>query len=172
MKSISDTVTDATVLLSLGSNLGNRIENIQNAIELLSAECTIEKQNISSYYETEPFGNAEQDWFINIALLVKTKLSPTNLLYFCKSIELALGRRPAPTWTARVIDIDILLFDNLIINTPFLQIPHKYMTERKFVLVPCAEIAGDIIHPITNKKISELNLNCKDKCVVQKFFTV
>ena len=158
----------AKVLFSIGSNLGDRIENILEAIELLSIECTVAKQNISSFYETEPFGNPAQNWFINIALLAETELSPPNLLFFCKSIEFALGRRAAPVWTERLLDIDILLFDDLVIATSFLQIPHKYMCERKFVLEPCAEIAGDIIHPLANKKISELNLHCNDECVVRR----
>ena len=158
----------STVLFSIGSNLGNRIENILKAIKLLSIECSTDKNNISSYYETEPFGNSNQDWFINIALLAETELSPTNLLFFCKTIEFILGRKSAPIWSERIIDIDILLFDDLILDTPFLQIPHKHMLDRKFVLMPCAEIAGCIIHPIANKKISDLNLHCEDKCVVRK----
>ena len=164
----------STVLFSLGSNMGNRTENILKAIEFLSFECEIEEQNISSFYETEPFycekfpiEKSEQNWFLNIALIAKTELSPTNLLFYCKTIEFVLGRKSAVVWSERPIDIDILLFDDLILDTQFLQIPHKFMLDRKFVLLPCSEIAGDFIHPIANKKISELYLQCNDKCVVK-----
>lgn len=160
------------ILLSIGSNLGNRIENIKKSIEQLSIVCAIEEKNISDYYESEPFGNPNQNWFINIALLAETDVTVFNLLYLCKSIEFALGREKAAKWTERIIDIDILLYDDLVVDLPNLTIPHKYMCERKFVLEPCSEIAGDLVHPIANKQISELNAICTDLCIVRKVGTI
>ena len=156
------------VLFSLGSNVGDRINNINVAVELLSEVCFIEKKNISSFYETEPFGNKEQNYFINIALIAKTDLSPENLLFICKTIEFELGRKQAPHWTERPIDIDILLFDNIILDIEKLIIPHKFLHLRKFVLVPATEIAANFVHPILNKNIAQLNDLCQDTSNVTK----
>jgi 2-amino-4-hydroxy-6-hydroxymethyldihydropteridine diphosphokinase len=156
------------VLLSLGSNVGDRIDNINAAVELLSEVCFIEKKNVSSFYETEPFGNRNQNYFINIAVIAETDLSPENLLFICKTIEFELGRKHAPLWAERPIDIDVLLFNNIILNIEKFTIPHKFLHLRKFVLVPATEIARNFIHPILNKSIAQLNDLCQDTSNVIK----
>jgi 2-amino-4-hydroxy-6-hydroxymethyldihydropteridine diphosphokinase len=162
----SITVANSKVLFSIGSNVGDKINNIITAVNLLSTVCEIEKKNISSFYETEPYGYQNQDWFMNIALVGTTDLPPESLLFICKSIEFLLGRKKQKRWSERVIDIDILLYDDLIVDAVRLKIPHPHMHKRRFVLVPAAEIGSDIIHPKNGKNISELLDECVD------FFTV
>ena len=150
------------ILLSLGSNIGNRFENINNAIKLISEICKVQK--ISSFYETEPFGNVNQPWFINIVAIIETDLSAEILLFLFKTIEFEIGRRKTEMWTERIIDIDILLYDDILRELENLTIPHKFLHQRKFVLIPAFEIAEDFVHPLFNKSIRELNEECKDNC--------
>ena len=153
------------IILSIGSNLGDRKQNIENAISLLSDNCTIHK--CSQIYETEPYGNINQNWFLNIVLIVDTLLTPENFLLTCKTIEFKLGRKDAPRWSERIIDIDILMYDTLILDTEQLTIPHKYLHLRNFVLIPFNDIAPDTIHPILNKTISQLLIECPDNSIVK-----
>lgn len=133
------------IFLGLGSNIGEREENILAALRALRSHEAIEVKIVSSLYETEPFGVKEQPDFLNAVAGIATNLSPQQLLTECLQIEKVLGRIRDKRWAPRVIDIDLLLYHNEIIESENLTIPHKFLTERKFVLVPLAEIAGEEI---------------------------
>ncbi len=148
--------------LGLGSNIGNRIGYIRRSLVALSRLPKTKVTKVSSLYETEPYGKKEQPWFINIVVEVSTELSPLELFKKCKSIENKLGRQKREKWAEREIDIDILLYDEIIFSTPELQIPHPDMHNRRFVLIPLSEIAPNIIHPVFKKSVSELLIECKD----------
>jgi 2-amino-4-hydroxy-6-hydroxymethyldihydropteridine diphosphokinase len=141
--------------IGIGSNLGDREENCERAIKLLEAGNIIVKKR-SSMIESEPWGMEDQPKFINMAVEIETDLEPEQLLSLLKRIEFEIGRRPAERWGAREIDLDILLYDDLIIKTPELEIPHLHIAERGFVLKPLAEIAPDKIHPVLKKSIKDL----------------
>jgi 2-amino-4-hydroxy-6-hydroxymethyldihydropteridine diphosphokinase len=143
-----------TVYLSLGSNLGDRKKNIASALEMLGQEAWILK--VSSLYETEPVGYKEQPWFLNCACSIETGLTPQALLELAKTIEKKLGRKPTLHFGPRIIDIDILFYDDLILDSPDLVIPHPRLTERAFVLVPLKEIAPNLVHPLLDLTIEEL----------------
>jgi len=144
----------ATVYLCFGSNLGERRKNLTRALTLLSKKVKLEK--ISSIYETEPVGYKEQPLFLNLVCQISTNLSPEKLLHLAKTIENKMGRVPSFPNSPRPIDIDILFYDDQIINTQDLVIPHPRITERAFVLVPLAEIAPIFVHPQLSKSIAEL----------------
>lgn len=149
----------ALVYLSLGSNIGDRVAYIQQAVKLLQSENKITLVRSSTLYETEPWGNKNQAWFVNAVIEAKTQLSPQDLLNHCQQVECELGRvrEGVPKWGERTIDIDILFYDNLIINTPELTIPHKHLHERAFTLVPLLELVPTLKHPVSGKTISELH---------------
>ncbi len=136
-----------TAYLGLGSNLGDREGHLQRAVAILDTIEGIEVERISSWYETAPVGKTSQGWFLNGVARIKTSMSPRELLLTVLAVEQRLGRVRRERWGPRNIDIDILLYDNLTINEPDLQIPHPRMQERAFVLVPLAEIAPDLILP-------------------------
>lgn len=142
--------------LSLGSNVGDREEYIEQAVFLLDKNPNIEVAKRSANYETEPEGKADQPMFINAAVEVRTKLSPYKLLDVCQEIETALGREREVEWGPRTIDIDILLYGDEIISDDKLQVPHPLMHERLFVLKPLKEIASHVVHPILEKGIEAL----------------
>ena len=145
----------AIVYIGLGSNLGDRNKNCLRAIELLKQNgLTVTKQ--SSVYETEPWGIAEQPAFLNMALKAETGLAPEELLALLKKIEKDMGRQETVRWGPRIVDLDILLYDEIILNTDALTIPHPLMHEREFVLGPLAELAEGLIHPVLKKKIGDL----------------
>ena len=145
----------STVFIGIGSNLGNREENCRNAIKLL-IESGIKVTKLSSKFETEPWGVVDQPKFINMTIKAETDKEPSDLLRVLKNIETELGRRTEIRWGPRVIDLDILLYDDQIISTADLEIPHPEMRDRDFVLKPLAEIAPDIRHPVFRKSIKEL----------------
>ena len=147
------------VFLSLGSNMGDRAANISQAVSLLSISDKVKIIKTSAFYETEPWGNKNQGWFVNAALALDTDLSPEDLLKYCQDIELKMGRirRENERWGQRAIDIDILMYDDKIISIgTALNIPHPLMHLRAFVLVPMLEVKSDLVHPVFNKTISEL----------------
>ena len=153
------------VYLSLGSNLGDRQENLDRALEFLSQRLRVGK--ISSIYDTEPVGDSDQPRFLNLVCQAYTRLEPTALLALLKGIENKLGRT-GKSGSPRPIDIDILLYGDQIIETPEPTIPHPKMTERAFVLVPLDEIAPDEVHPVSGKKIKELLRDATEKQGVLK----
>ena len=147
-------MTWVKVYLGLGSNLGDRVGNLASAVERLSQKITIKK--LSSVYETEPVYYKEQPLYLNAVLSAVTKLDPFELLRFVKSIESTLGRQPSFRNAPRTIDIDILFYGDQVAETAELIIPHPRIAERAFVLVPLAEIAPRLVHPLLQKKVSEL----------------
>lgn len=153
--------------LSLGSNLGNRKNNLERAIELLS-KAGLHIVSTSSVYETEPVGIGTESWFYNQVLEVETGLVPEELLLQVKRIEKQMGRVYIESLSSRPIDIDILLAGEETMNTESLQIPHSRITERNFVLYPLAEIAPEVIHPILNEKILDLLEKSEDRFIVKK----
>jgi GTP cyclohydrolase-4 len=143
------------VYLGLGSNMGEKQENLLRAMDYISQRLRIEKK--SSVYDTEPVGNVNQSRFLNMVCRVSTSLAPNMLLTVLKAIESKMGRLPNnPPNSPRPIDIDILLYGDQIVDTPELKIPHPQLAERAFVLVPLAEIAPDLIHPVNKQSIKDL----------------
>jgi 2-amino-4-hydroxy-6-hydroxymethyldihydropteridine diphosphokinase len=145
---------EKVVYLSLGSNLGDRAANLRTAIKELQE--IGEVVAVSSFYETEPMEVADQPWFLNCAVALKTKLMPRQFLTRMLKIERDMGRRRVRPKGPRTIDIDILLFGDSIVHTPQLDVPHPAMHQRRFVLQPLAEIAPDTRHPVFKRKIGEL----------------
>jgi len=157
-----------TAHLLLGSNLGNRDQLIVDAIQLIT-ERVGEVMQTSAIYETAAWGKTEQPSFLNVALAVKTLLSPLHLLETVLQIEVDLGRIRYEKWGSRLIDIDILLYGAEIISVEDrLQIPHPQLQHRKFALLPLSDIAPDVIHPILRQRISELLVNLEDELEVLK----
>jgi len=140
--------------LSLGSNLGDRDRYLREAIRRLRSLGRVPA--ISSLYETQPVDLTAQPWFLNCALALETAASPAQLMGQLLAIESAMGRQRIQKKGPRTIDLDILFFGDLVVNTPALKIPHPAMQERRFVLAPLAEIAPLAIHPLLNKTIQEL----------------
>ena len=148
------------VYISIGSNIGDREENCRKAIKLLK-ENGIALKRESSLYETEPWGVKNQPKFINMAIEVETDKEPEELLRVLKEIEKEIGRKESVKWGPRVIDLDIIFYNDLILKTENLEIPHPLLQERDFVLKPLSEIAPDKKHPVTGKTVKEMLENPK-----------
>ena len=156
------------VYLGLGTNLGDRKRNLREAIEQIG-EHIGKVLNSSSVYETAPWGFDAENDFLNMAAEVETGLSPTDLLKKIFEIESKLGReRTQDRYSSRIIDIDILFYDDLIVDQKGLKIPHRLIHERRFVLVPLCEIAPDLIHPMLKKSIRVLLEECRDRTKIVK----
>jgi 2-amino-4-hydroxy-6-hydroxymethyldihydropteridine diphosphokinase len=156
------------VYLGLGTNLGDRKKNLRDAVEQI-AEHIGRVLKTSSVYETAPWGFDAENDFLNMVAEVDTLLSPSELLNKIFEIESKLGReRTQDRYSSRVIDIDIILYDDLIVDQKGLKIPHRLMHERRFVLAPLCEIAPDLIHPMLKKSMSVLVEECRDRTKINK----
>ena len=154
-----------TVYLALGSNLGNRAANLKEAIASLPPQMEVKAR--SKVYETPPWGHTEQENFYNQVLRANTYLAPELLLKHLKRLEVALGRKPSFQNGPRLIDMDILFYDDLVLNTPALTIPHPHVHERGFVLLPMMDIAPDYVHPVKQRSVRELLAGCDLHGIVQ-----
>lgn len=156
---------DHIVYLALGSNLGNRLSNLKNAVSNLPPQMEVKKKSL--VYETPPWGHTDQPHFLNQVVMVHTYMEPEDLLGHIKRLETVLGREPTFENGPRVIDIDILFYDDVIIDSPPLVIPHPRLHQRGFVLVPLNEIDPEFVHPILGKSISDLLLNVERLNIVE-----
>jgi 2-amino-4-hydroxy-6-hydroxymethyldihydropteridine diphosphokinase len=156
------------VFIGIGSNEGSRIDSIKSAITLINdfADCTIEK--VSSLYETLPFGEVKQDNFLNAVIKISTIFNPKELFSELKKIEQKLGRIVREKWGPREIDLDILLFNDLIFSDEIITLPHKGIIYRDFVLIPLIEIEPELIHPVFNKKMTEFVPGLKVKNIINQ----
>ncbi len=154
--------------LSLGSNLGDRVAHLEFGVAGLEKD-GVRCLRASSLYETEPVGYRGQPWFLNQVLMVETLCTPGELLQECLKIERARGRKRSIRNGPRTLDIDILLYDDLVLKEPGLVIPHPRMTERRFVLEPLAEIAPEVYHPVLVKTIRFLLVSCSDPSSVHLY---
>ena len=158
-----------TAYLGLGSNKGERINFIQKALTEIEKIKDTALMSVSSVYETEPWGNKDQDDYLNSAAKISTELNAEDLLKELKDIEVRLGRKDNKRWSEREIDIDLLFYGNEIISKENMNVPHQQIENRKFVLIPLNEIAPDFIHPVLKKNISGLLNETKDELVVRKY---
>ena len=145
-----------SIYIALGTNLGDRLDNLRAAIRAMSPEIILLAE--SRVYETPPWGYEDQPAFLNMVVKAETGLGPEPLLKYLKQIEVKLGREQNFRWGPRLIDLDILFYDDVVIESPPLIIPHPRLHERAFVLVPLADVASDFIHPVFQKKIEDLLL--------------
>jgi 2-amino-4-hydroxy-6-hydroxymethyldihydropteridine diphosphokinase len=153
--------------LLTGGNMGNRMENLLIAAAMVEEQCgSILKK--SSIYETKAWGYENQPHFLNQVILIATQLSPVLLLEKILAIEQFMGRKRETKYGPRLIDIDILLYDDEKIEAPGLSIPHPAMLQRRFVLTPLCEVASDLVHPVRKKTMQELLKDCLDELPVHK----
>lgn len=148
--------------LLLGANLGDRVATLRRAVELIALRIGLVRQQ-SQLYETAPWGVTDQPTFLNQVLAVETDLEPEAVLIQTQAIEQELGRIRLEKWGARIIDVDILYYDQRIVQTNTLTIPHPFLQLRRFTLVPLAELALDFVHPILEKTTLDLLTDCPDK---------
>ena len=147
----------APVFIGIGSNEGDRLEQVSKAIQLLGAVHGVRVTQMATIIETEPVGGPPQGPYLNTVVELETALRPAELLKTLQGIERQLGRTPSSQrWAPRPIDLDILLYDDRVIHDPHLSIPHSRMHERRFVLEPLAQLAPDIVHPVLRQSIREL----------------
>lgn len=152
----------ARVFLGVGTNEGDRLDNISRAAQALAASGAVRLIQMATITETEPVGGPDQPNFLNTVVEVETAVSPHALLQQLQRLERSLGRVPSPQrWGPRVIDLDILLYDDRSINEPHLAIPHPQMHLRRFVLEPLAQLAPDLMHPVLKRTIKELLEACE-----------
>jgi 2-amino-4-hydroxy-6-hydroxymethyldihydropteridine diphosphokinase len=159
------------VLIGVGSNIGLATQNCKKAIALINKSESVNVTAQSSLYESQPVGKTNQAWFVNATIEVYTKLGPEELLQYLIKIEQEFGRIRKEKWGARIIDLDILDFEGLIMDSKTLTLPHPEMTKRRFVLEPLSEIAGETIHPLEKKMISDLLKELPKTPLVKKITT-
>ena len=158
------------VFLSFGSNMGDRVGNIRKALEQLPG-VGVEIRRVSSFYRTEPVDFRPQAWFVNCVAEAETRHMPMQLLKAVKLVERALGRRPSVAKRPRPIDIDILLYESVIVRSAVLNIPHQRMAERRFVLLPLRELAGSLRHPVSKRTVYEMLAKAGDTNQVVRLTT-
>ncbi|RIV27338.1 2-amino-4-hydroxy-6-hydroxymethyldihydropteridine diphosphokinase [Fibrisoma montanum] len=158
----------AVTYLLLGANLGDRVATLRRAVDLIAERVgTVVRQ--SAVYETAPWGVTDQPTFLNQVIAVQTDLSPEETLTRTQAIEQAMGRVRHEKWGARLIDIDILYYDQLVLHTDTLTVPHPYLHQRRFTLVPLAEIAPEFVHPVLLKTTTELTDGLDDNSQVSRY---
>ncbi len=151
------------VALSLGSNLGDRFETLETARTRLESLPDTKLSVFSSYYETEPVGGPEQGMFLNATALLETSIKPEPLLKMLQDIENAAGRKRLVHWGPRTLDIDMLIYGDVRMESDTLTLPHPHMNQRRFVLVPLVEIAPNLVHPSSGLTARELLAKCMDQ---------
>lgn len=156
------------VFVALGSNIGDRLGFIQKTINALGRAPGLEVRSVSSVYETEPVGKKDQPQFLNAAVELNSLKSPEDVLVILKQIERAVGRTPSERWGPREIDLDLIYVEDLVIDGPELKLPHPEVANRRFVLMPLAEIAPEFVDPLRNRSVRELLLSCPDPNSVSK----
>jgi 2-amino-4-hydroxy-6-hydroxymethyldihydropteridine diphosphokinase len=161
-------MAEKIVYLSLGSNVGDREENLRTAIAALE-DAGVRVTRVSSFYETEPVDFLEQAWFLNCAVEGETEVPALELLRALRGIELRMGSKKLVAKGPRLIDMDILLYGSETIATPELQVPHPRMHLRRFVLAPLAEIAAEAVHPCLKKTVEQLFAETPDRSTVRRF---
>jgi 2-amino-4-hydroxy-6-hydroxymethyldihydropteridine diphosphokinase len=159
----------ARVYLSLGSNLGDREGNLRAALDRLGSAVTVDA--VSSLWNTSPVGVADQPDFLNLAVAASTVIPPQDLLAVVKDIEGSVGRKPTYRWGPRIVDIDILLYDDLVVSEPDLTIPHPEMRNRYFVLAPLSEIAPNVLHPVLRLTVAEMLAQAPGRNTVNRWHT-
>jgi 2-amino-4-hydroxy-6-hydroxymethyldihydropteridine diphosphokinase len=155
-------------LIGVGSNIGLAAENCEKAIALINKPESVKVTAQSSLYESEPVGKTDQAWFVNAAIEIHTTLAPEALLQLLLNIEQYFGRTRKEKWGPRIIDLDMLDYEGKIINSKTLTLPHPEMAQRRFVLEPLSEIAGETVHPLKKKIISDLLNELPEIPVVKK----
>jgi 2-amino-4-hydroxy-6-hydroxymethyldihydropteridine diphosphokinase len=143
-----------TICLALGSNLGDRARNLRRALDALAPDIRVEA--VSRCYETEPAYVIDQPRFYNLACRAQTDLAPRDVLTYLKTLEVELGREPGQRYGPRLVDLDLLLYGDMVVSMPGLTVPHARLAERAFVLVPLSEVAGETRHPVLGHTIMEL----------------
>ena len=156
------------VYIGIGTNLGDRAQNINQAIDLIKTKNLI--HSISLFYKSEPWGFESNNHFLNCVIKIETEFDPEALFIQLKKIENQLGRIKTnkTNYEDRAIDLDILFYNQLILETPTLTIPHKEISNRRFVLEPMCEIASKFVHPVFNKKMIQLLNECDDKSALEQ----
>lgn len=154
--------------IGVGSNIDDKLVYINSAIEQINkcSDCKVVK--VSSVYETKPYGNVNQDNFLNCVLKLKTSLTLDKLFILTKKIEKKLGRKTREKWGPREIDLDILFYNDVVYSGEKLNVPHEDVLNRDFVLVPLAEIEPDLVHPVIQKKIAEISLSNLGNNIIRK----
>lgn len=154
--------------IGIGSNIGDKVHHCENAISEILKVDRHQLLAKSSFFKTKPIGYSLQDWFVNGVIKIETDLEALDLFRSLKAIETQIGRTETFRWGPRVIDLDILLFDEQEIQTEIIQIPHPFMQERQFVLIPLVEIDRSLVHPILKKTVQELLENIKEDQGVER----